>query len=164
MNKLSWTTQNDLPQAVRETAVELLNRHLADVLDLGLQAKQAHWNVKGPNFIALHELFGEIGAALDAFADDLAERTVALGGTAQGTLQAIVPATRLTPYPTGAHAGHDHIAALSAAIARAGQSLRAAIETASACGDAGTADLFTSISRAMDKLLWKIEAHAWIGK
>ncbi len=164
MSPLSWKSQNDLPVAVRATCVALLNRQLADILDLGLQSRQAHWNVKGPHFIALHELFGEVGEALDEFADDLAERAVALGGTACGTLQAIAPATRLAPYPLEAHAGQDHVTALSASLARTGQSMRAAIVTADEAGDADTADLFTSISRACDKLLWKIEAHAWTGQ
>jgi len=164
MNPLTWSPQNDLPAAEREAAVVLLNRQLADILDLGLQAKQAHWNVKGPNFIALHELFGDVSDALDEYADDLAERAVALGGSACGTLQAIASATRLAPYPMDAHAGSDHIAALSGALARAGKSMRAAIATADDAGDADTADLLTSISRSVDKLLWKIEAHAWTGK
>jgi len=53
-------TQNDLPSKARMEAVDLLNRHLADAIDLAYQAKQAHWNVKGPSFIALHELFDEV--------------------------------------------------------------------------------------------------------
>jgi starvation-inducible DNA-binding protein len=161
MNAITWSSKNSLPVEVRATAVGLLNQQLADVLDLGLQARQAHWNVKGPNFIALHELFGELGEALDGFADDLAERAVALGGTACGTLQAIAPATRLAPYPINMHAGHEHVAALSASLARTGQSMRSAVTTADEAGDVDTADLLTGISRELDQLLWKVEAHAW---
>jgi starvation-inducible DNA-binding protein len=164
MSTLAWPTQNDLPAAVRATVVSLLNGQLADALDLGLRARQAHWNVKGPHFIALHELFGELGEALDGFADDLAERAVALGGMAYGTLQSTALATRLAPYPTEAQAGGEHVAALSASLADFAQSTREGIVTADEVGDAGTADLLTSVSRAVDKLLWKIEAHAWAGK
>jgi starvation-inducible DNA-binding protein len=160
MSKLIWNSPIDLSVAVREAAVGLLNQQLADVLDLGLQARQAHWNVKGPNFIALHELFGEVGDSLDEFADDLAERAVALGGVAGGTIQVLAPATRLAAYPLGAQAGREHVAALSTALASFGKSTRAAITAAEEMGDADTADLFTTVSRATDKLLWQVAAHA----
>jgi starvation-inducible DNA-binding protein len=120
MNRPLWDTRNDLPEQVRVGAIELLNHQLSDVLDLSLQAKQAHWNVKGPSFIALHELFDEVVKELGEYADDLAERAVELGGTALGTARIV----------------------------------------AKALGDADTVDLFTQISRGVDKLLWKVAAHA----
>lgn len=159
MNRLAWATRNDLPAATRESVIAVLNQQLADVLDLGLQAKQAHWNVKGPHFIALHELFGEIASEMDEFADDLAERAVALGGIAGGTIQCVSLASRLAAYPHGAQSAREHLAALAAALARFGQSTREAIRAADEMDDAGTADLFTAVSRATDKQLWKVEAH-----
>jgi starvation-inducible DNA-binding protein len=155
-----WTTQNDLPDKVRLGAVDLLNRQLADALDLSLQAKQAHWNVKGPNFIALHELFDKVVEELFEHADDLAERAVELGGTALGTARIAAMTSRLEEYPLDISSGREHVIALSAAIARFGASARAGIDAANALGDADTADLFTGISRGVDKLLWKVEAHA----
>jgi len=152
-------TQNDLPEEARRGAVELLNQHLADVLDLGLQAKQAHWNVKGPNFIALHELFDKIAEQLEELTDDIAERAVALGGVAQGTLQIVSKNSRLAAYPLNVASGKGHVAALSSALATFGASARSTIESASELGDADTADLFTEVSRAIDKLLWLVEAH-----
>lgn len=140
--------------------VDLLNQHLADVLDLGLQAKQAHWNVKGPNFIALHELFDKIAEALEEYTDDIAERAVALGGVALGTAQIISKISRLPAYPVNATSGKEHIAALSGALAKFGKVARAAIDIAAKAGDADTADLFTGVSRGVDKLLWMVEAHA----
>src|SRR5882672_6903694 len=92
-------TQNNLRDQTRRAMIELLNQHLADVLDLGLQAKQAHWNVKGPNFIALHELFDKVADELEEFTDDVAERAVELGGTAQGTVQVVSKRSRLSAYP-----------------------------------------------------------------
>ena len=151
-------TRIDLAPDVREKVANLLNARLADAIDLKLQAKQAHWNVKGPAFIALHELFDEIAGRVDAQVDDLAERVTALGGVAEGTLQAVSKRTTLAAYPTSV-AGADHVARLADAVAGFGKAARAAIDEAAALGDADTADLFTGISRAADKDLWFLEAH-----
>jgi len=152
-------TRNDLSEKTRRAMIDLLNHHLADILDLGLQAKQAHWNVKGPNFIALHELFDKVAEELEEFTDDIAERAVELGGVAQGTIQAVSKNSRLKAYPLDLASGKGHIARLSGALARFGASARAAIDTAARFGDADTADLFTGVSRGVDKLLWMVEAH-----
>src|SRR5712691_12177910 len=98
-------TQNDLREKTRRAAIELLNQQLADGLDLGLQAKQAHWNVKGPNFIALHELFDAVVDELFEHADDLAERAVELGGTAFGTARTAAKTSRLPEYPLDIDSG-----------------------------------------------------------
>ena len=155
-----WNTQNDLPAKVRQEVVNLLNKHLADVVDLGSQAKQAHWNVKGPNFIALHELFDEVAEELEEFTDEIAERAVELGGIALGTARIAARSSRLSEYPPEISAGTEHVRALSAALAAFGKSIRAAIDVATELKDADTADLFTGVSRGMDKLLWKVEVHA----
>ena len=160
MTRPLWKTQNNLAEKVREDSVELLSQQLADALDLALQAKQAHWNVKGPNFIALHELFDTVVDELLEHADDLAERAVELGGTAFGTVRTAAKASRLTEYPFDIDSGRAHVLALSAAIAAFGASARSAIEEATTLGDADTADLFTEVSRGVDKLLWKVEVHA----
>lgn len=160
MKTLLHPTKNDLSDKTRRAMVDLLNQNLADVLDLGLQAKQAHWNVKGPHFIALHELFDKVAEELEEFSDEIAERAVALGGIALGTTQIISKNSRLAAYPVNAIPGQAHIAALSAAFAKFGKAVRAAIDTASNAGDADTADLFTGVSRGADKLLWMVEAHA----
>ena len=160
MNRPLWSTQNDLAEKVRRGAIDLLNQQLADALDVALQAKQAHWNVKGPNFIALHELFDEVVDELFEHADDLAERAVELGGTALGTARAAAQTSRLAEYPLDIDSGREHVMALSGALAKFGASARAGIDAANALGDADTVDLFTEISRGVDKLLWKVEAHA----
>lgn len=158
---LLWNTHHDQPEGRRVAVVALLNAQLADVIDLGLQAKQAHWNVKGPQFAALHALFDEVAEVADGFADDLAERAVALGGVARGTLQSLAGESRLAeyPYPLDALLGSDHAWALAAALARAARAMRAAIDEAALAGDAGTADVLTGVSRGLDKLLWQVEAH-----
>src|SRR5260370_35968961 len=93
------STQNNLAEPTRRKMIELLNQELSDVLDLGLQAKQAHWNVKGPHFIGLHELFDKVAEELEEFSDGIAERAVELGGVAQGTIQVVAKDTRLKEYP-----------------------------------------------------------------
>ena len=160
MNPKLHPTQNDLREPIRRAMIELLNQHLADVLDLGLQAKQAHWNVKGPNFIALHELFDKVADELEEFTDEIAERAVQLGGVALGTVQIVARSSRLAAYPLNVASGKEHVAALSKALATFGASARGAIDTAAKGHDADTADLLTEVSRGVDKLLWLVEAHA----
>ena len=152
-------TQNNLPEPIRRKSIDLLNQQLADVLDLGLQAKQAHWNVKWPHFIGLHELFDKVAEELEEFTDDIAERAVELGGVALGTIQIVSKNSRLSAYPLDLTSGQKHVAALSGALAKFGTTTRAAIDTAAKAGDADTADLFTEVSRGVDKLLWFVEAH-----
>lgn len=153
-------TKNDLPLKTRQKVVELLGRRLAEFIDLGLQAKQAHWNVKGPNFIALHELFDKVAGVAGELTDEVAERITALGGVADGTLAQVAAKTKLPTYSTKATSGAEHVAALSAALAALGKNVRADIDTTTEWGDAGTADLLTGASRELDKQLWFVEAHA----
>jgi starvation-inducible DNA-binding protein len=152
-------TQNTLRKPIRRAMIDLLNQQLADALDLGLQAKQAHWNVKGPHFIGLHELFDKVAEELENFTDDIAERVVELGGVALGTIQVVSKHSRITAYPLNLVSGKAHVVALSSALAKFGASTRAAIDTAANSGDADTADLFTEVSRGLDKVLWLVEAH-----
>src|SRR6201994_3469229 len=154
-----YDTRNDLPASVRTPLVSLLNSRLADAIDLGTQAKQAHWNVKGPNFIALHELFDQIAEHIEDHVDTLAERITALGGTANGTIAVVSRTSSLAAYPTEISEGIQHVDALSGAVANFGAKVRKAIDEAAKAGDADTSDLFTGISREIDKDLWFLEAH-----
>jgi starvation-inducible DNA-binding protein len=163
MNTESWNTQNDLPALTRSAVVALLNPVLADLVDLGLQAKHAHWNVKGPNFISLHELFDHVEDEVEEIADEVAERIVALGGVAHGTLQNVHRTSRLSAYSPDLLTGAAHVRALSAALTAAARFVRPMIDASAAAGDAATSDVFTQATRAIDKLLWKVEAHAFEG-
>lgn len=156
---MAYATRNDLPDNARKAMIALLNARLVEAIDLRLAVKQAHWNVKGPTFIALHELFDDIQGRVATFADDIAERSVALGGVAAGTSQAVAKGTKLTPYPTEITDEKEHLKALADRIAAFGKLARAAIDAADEAGDKNTADLFTGVSRQMDKDLWFIEAH-----
>jgi len=154
-----FKTKNDLPEANRTKAIELLNARLADCTDLQTQTKHAHWNVKGPNFIALHKLFDEINEDVEGYVDDVAERAVQLGGVAEGTARMVARRSSLPEYPASAVDGASHVEALSSALAAFGKSVRKAIEQANELGDLDTADLFTEVSRGIDKWLWFVEAH-----
>lgn len=153
------STRNDLPDNTRKAMIALLNARLADTIDLRLAVKQAHWNVKGPNFIALHELFDQIQGRVDTFADDIAERAVALAGVVAGTSQAVSKGTTLEAYPTNVIDEKGHLRALADRLAAYGKLARASIDAADEAGDKDTADLFTGVSRQIDKDLWFIEAH-----
>ena len=155
-----FPTRNDLPEAVRRKMVELCNARLADAIDLQTQTKQAHWNVKGPNFIALHELFDKVNEAVEDYVDDIAERAVQLGGVAEGTARAVARRSSLPEYPAKAVDGPGHVEALSSALAAFGTAARKGIDQANELGDLDTADLFTEVSRGIDKWLWFVEAHS----
>ena len=157
-------TRNDLPARTRAKVIETLNSRLADAIDLGAQAKHAHWNVKGPQFIALHELFDELAESVEEHIDELAERITALGGTAHGTIAAVARTSELPPYPESIVEGLAHVDALAAALAQFGKKIRKGIDAAAKHGDADTADLYTQISREVDKYLWFLEAHLQSGR
>jgi len=152
-------TANDLNKSVREQMVALLNARLADVTDMKSQVKNAHWNVKGPDFIALHELFDQVVGRLDIQADDIAERVAQLGGIAMGTIRRAAAASQIEEYPAEIRDGKDHVRALVARMSAYGALVRKAIDEAEKAGDADTTDIFTTVSRAVDKDLWFIEAH-----
>jgi starvation-inducible DNA-binding protein len=152
-------TSIDLPDNTRKAMAALLNARLADSIDLKLAVKQAHWNVKGPTFIALHELFDEIAERVEKNVDDIAERATALGAIAAGTSQIVVKHTSLAPYPTDVTAEREHLALLVERMSAYGKTARTAIDQADEVHDRDTADLFTGISRQADKDLWFLESH-----
>ncbi len=154
-----YPTKNDLPEAGRLETIGLLNQRLADAIDLQMQCKQAHWNVKGPTFIALHKLFDEINGDVAEYVDLLAERIVQLGGIAEGTVGIVEGRSTLLDYPLTLSTGAEHVAALSDALAMFGRTVRVGIEEMNELEDAGSADILTEISRGVDKWLWFVEAH-----
>lgn len=154
-----FDTRIDLSQAVRSKSIALLQAQLADGLDLASQVKHAHWNVKGPHFIPLHELFDKLHEELEEEVDDIAERITALGGHANGTLRQGAAASRLPEFPADAIDGSAHLKALADRYAAFGKTARAGIDAADSGGDKSTADLFTQVSRSIDKHLWFLEAH-----
>ena len=155
-----YKTENDIPEDRRSEMNALMNQRLSSAIDLQMQMKQAHWNVKGPNFIGLHELFDKVAEAVESYADLIAERIVQLGGIAEGTVRVASKHSRVPEYPLDIADGTAHVAAAAYSLSSFGQEARATIDEADALDDADTADLFTEVSRGIDKWLWFVEAHA----
>src|SRR5882757_8097789 len=155
-----YETENDIPKAARMELNVLINQRLADVVDLQMQLKQAHWNVKGPHFIGLHELFDKIAEDVESYVDMIAERIVQLGGVAEGTVRVAAARSRLEEYPLMIGDGSAHVEAVAKALSAFGREARVSIDEANALVDADTADLFTEVSRGIDKWLWFVEAHS----
>jgi starvation-inducible DNA-binding protein len=154
-----YRTSNTLSENVRSKAAELLNRHLAATIDLHAQVKQAHWNVRGPAFIAIHELLDKVADVVEGYSDTIAERAAALGSAAEGTIQVAVDRSFLDQYKLGVADQKSHLAAVTAALAAFGDSARKAIDEAAAFGDQDTSDVFTEVSRGIDYQLWLVESH-----
>lgn len=155
-----YETENDISLQRRTELNALMNQRLASAVDLQLQMKQAHWNVKGPSFIALHELFDKVDEAVEEYVDLIAERIVQLGGIAEGTVRAAAARSRLPEYPIGIAEGTAHVEAVARALSTFGKEVRSTIDEANALDDAATADLFTEVARGTDKWLWFVEAHS----
>ncbi len=155
----TFETAVDLPAPVRGEMIELLNQQLANTSDLHSQVKQSHWNLKGVHFYPLHLLFDEIAEHVEDHADEIAERAVQLGGYATGTIRMAAASSQLPELPTDINDGIDYVRALVERVGEHASHLRAAIDTADKAGDMDTADLFTEISRQVDKDLWFLQAH-----
>jgi len=154
-----FTTQNNIPSNSKKAVIDMLNKALAATIDLALIVKQAHWNVKGSRFIAVHEMLDGFRDGLDEHADEIAERVAQLGGTACGTSQAVAEATVLKPYPIDIYTVEDHIHALIGAYGAAANLVRKYVDETAEAGDADAADILTAASRTLDKNLWFLEAH-----
>jgi starvation-inducible DNA-binding protein len=154
-----FDTSIDLKPETRQKMIALLNQQLADTFDLMSQTKQAHWNVKGPQFYQLHELYDELAAELVGWIDLIAERATALGGLATGTVRMAAGATRLPDLPLEVIGDLDTVRALVERYASLAATTRAGIDAADEAGDQSTADVLTEVSRGLDKSLWFLEAH-----
>ncbi|MEK9503761.1 DNA starvation/stationary phase protection protein Dps [Gaopeijia maritima] len=152
-------TRHTLPDGTRHASVELLNARLADAIMVGLQAKQAHWNVRGPRFLPLHELFDSVAEHAREWADLMAERAGALGGVVDGTPASVIERSDLPTYPTELIDADGHIERMAEVLASFSRRLLGSIEAAGEAGDPATEDVFTEVARAVDQDFWFIEAH-----
>ena len=155
-----YETENEIPEKRRSELNTLMNQRLASAVDLQMQMKQAHWNVKGPSFIGLHELFDKVDEAVESYVDMIAERIVQLGGIAEGTVRVSAARSLLEEYHLDMADGLAHVEAVAKALSTFGHEARNMISEADELEDADTADLFTEISRGIDKWLWFVEAHS----
>jgi starvation-inducible DNA-binding protein len=143
----------------KSAVIDILNARLADAIDLALITKQAHWNLRGPDFIAVHEMLDPMRTTLDAHVDTIAERIAQLDGIALGTSQVVNKSTTLAPYPTDIRKISDHLSALAERYAALANQVREDIDATDEAGDADAADILTAFSRDLDKNLWFIKAH-----
>lgn len=142
-----------------KTSIETLNACLSDLIALSLALKQAHWTVKGRNFIAIYELFDAVNDRVNEGIDTVAERIQVLGGVALGTLEVVSGAAKMKPYPTNVVEDVKHVEEVSKRLADVGERVRKSIEVVSEAGDEGTVDVFVGLSRQLDKDLWFVESH-----
>ncbi len=161
MNNYTTTfkTRNDIKLDVRQQVIEILNAQLADTFDMVSLIKQAHWNIKGPQFIALHKLLDELADGIMGYVDMIAERITALGGLAKGTVRMTAEASRLDPYPQDLVNDMATVNFLADQMASLAANTRAAANQTEELGDMGTNDLFIEVVRDLDKWLWFLEAH-----
>lgn len=157
-----YRTKIDLSSKAREAVIKELQPRLADGVDLITHAKQAHWNVKGPSFIPLHDLFERIADEVRGYTDLIAERITALGGVAEGTAAVVAERSILPKYPLDIADGTAHVDALSSALATFGEAVRGAIDATDALGDQVTADIMTEVARGVDASLWMVESHVQV--
>jgi starvation-inducible DNA-binding protein len=157
---MMYPTKNSFPEKSRIQIAGMLQEHLANALDLNTQVKQAHWNVKGPDFVSLHKMFDEVAEGVEGSVDQIAERIVQLGGVAEGTLKTAAKRSRLPEYALTLSTGAQHVGAVATALAYFGESIRSAINLSNEVQDQVTSDLLTEVVRNADKYLWLVEAHA----
>jgi starvation-inducible DNA-binding protein len=146
-------------EETRQALIALINQRLANSVDLRSQVKWAHWNIKGSDFIQLHELFDSVAAHLEDQTDTIAERCVTLGGVANGTTREAAAMSGLKEADLTASDGPSMLKWLVHNVAHHANALRTAIKESGELGDDITVDMFTTLTRELEKDLWFIEAH-----
>lgn len=149
----------DIPLEIRLYVIQLLQQTLTCTVELRSQVKQACWNVKGHDLVLLHALFTTMATELDAYSDTVAERLVVLGGVARGTARTATTPATLPEYPGAIMGGDAYVRALAECFVPYATALRGDIAHATEVEDAGSAALYTDISRGVDKRLWFLEAY-----
>jgi starvation-inducible DNA-binding protein len=152
------TTGSTTRTPVADT-VDTLNFHVALASDLRSQVKQAHWNVVGPNFIALHKLFDEQATLLLAQVDIFAERVRALRGVARGTVRQAAAESPLEDIEADELPEAEAVQAILDRFERYSLSLTAAIEAADELKDLSTQDIFIEAQRDVDLHAYFLRSH-----
>ena len=153
-----YATPSRLPEPARARIADALNAVLADGLDLHASLKVAHWNLKGPQFPALHLLFEEIATGLATHNDSVAERAVTLGARAWGTVRHVAKASRVADYPQETTRDLEHVRLLGDRIDTYLEGVRSARGVAEKDGDTDTVDVLTGIATELEKHGWFLRA------
>lgn len=159
MCALMRKTKISIPEKNRIELVQMLNKTLANISDLYLQIKQMHWNIKGPEFIALHKLLDEVAERVEEHVDIVAERATSLGGIAFGTAEEIVKNSVLRKYPVALYSIEEYLEQLTHNFAIAGELVRNDIKKCEDLADYATGDVFIALTRELDKDLWLLESN-----
>lgn len=157
MDKL-METKNVLPEGARVVVAEALEQLVYDTVDFWSQMKTAHWNLRGPRFLELHQFFDLLAQRLEKAADKISERAVQLGCHAQGTVRESAKCSRM---PDFGQKLYDEKAAVPGLIRRYGiytEWLKQATEVAFKEGDQVTANMLITMMEKFDKDLWMLEA------
>jgi starvation-inducible DNA-binding protein len=149
----------DIPPEIRLYVITLLQHTLACTVDLRSQVKQAGWNVKGHDVGPLHALFATMATALEAYTDLVAARLVVLGGVARGTARIAALQSMLLEYPGVPLEGPAHVRALVERYTAYATAIRGDITHTADAEDAGSAALYTDLSRGVDQQLGVLEAY-----
>ena len=154
-----FTNHVALPEETKTQLIDALNAVLATTSDLRSQVKQAHWNIKGPQFVSRHELFDSLAARLHDHADAIAERAATLGGYAMGTVRQSAEHSKLPEYDLRAVDGKHHIRTLVDRYSDYNRLIRNAVGEAHDHNDPATEDLYTEILRQTELDMWFLESH-----
>lgn len=153
-----YKSPSPLPAETRSKIADTLNARLADGLDLHSQIKVAHWNIKGPQFAALHPLFETFAVSLAAHNDSIAERAVTLGGRAYGTARHVAKVSSLPEYPQDTQRDMEHVRLLAERIEKYLEGARESRSVGEKLGDTDTVDLLTGIITEFEKHAWFLRA------
>jgi starvation-inducible DNA-binding protein len=153
-----YKSPSHLPEENRAKIADVLNARLADGLDLHSQIKVAHWNIKGPQFAALHPLFETFAVSLANFNDAIAERAVTLGARAYGTARHVAKTSGLPEYPQDTARDMQHVALLAERIEKYLDGVRESRAAGEKLGDTDTVDLLTGIVTEFEKNAWFLRA------
>lgn len=159
LNPTLYRSRNGLSEDARSEIIGMLGGVLASSIDLWTHSKQAHWNLKGMQFIGLHKLFDKISEGQQEYIDLVAERITQLGGVAEGTISAVSQKTNLPEYALNLSAAQDHVEALANSLGTYSNALRTCIPRIEDLQDPGTVDMLTEVLRGVDEWLWFVEAH-----
>ena len=152
-------TRIGMPPEIRLDVITMLNQTLACTVDLRSQVRQACWNIKGKDFSLLHPIFAAMLSELQMYTDMVAERITVLGGVVMGTVRMAATQSKLPEYPDAVMEGDGHVQALVERFGRYAVTLRDDIALAADVEDAGSAAVYTDISRGVDRQLWILETH-----